>query len=144
MAVAFNRLDDLPEILVQGREREYLTFLFQTKSVRRWRIHGATLDHYVRQFAAHGAARAGFDYYRVNYSMAGLAQAKVRAAKTLDMPVLAVGASAGVGGALAQTLRPVAPDVQGVVLDDCGHFLPDECPDEFVQAVSAFWASRPC
>ena len=29
---AFNRLDDLPEILVQGRERAYLTWLFATKT----------------------------------------------------------------------------------------------------------------
>ncbi len=140
---AFNRLDDLPEILVRGREREYLTFLFQTKSVRRWRIDGPTLDEYVRQFSAPGAARAGFDYYRVNYSAAGLAQARARGEKPLNMPVLAIGASAGVGGALLKTLRPIAADVQGVVLDDCGHFLPDECPEEFVRAVTAFWTSRP-
>lgn len=140
---AFNRLDDLPEILVRGREREYLTFLFETKSVRRWRIDGPTLDEYVRQFAAPGAARAGFDYYRVNYSATGLAQARVRGDKPLPMPVLAVGASGGVSGALLKTLQTVAADVQGVVLDDCGHFLPDECPDEFVHAITAFWASRP-
>jgi pimeloyl-ACP methyl ester carboxylesterase len=140
---AFNRLDDLPEILVRGREREYLTFLFQTKSVRRWRIDAPTLEEYVRQFSAPGAARAGFDYYRVNYSTAGLAKARARSEKMLAMPTLAIGASGGVGDALYKTLRQVAPDLQGVVLDDCGHFLPDECPDEVVGAVTAFWRSRP-
>ena len=140
---AFNRLDDLPELLVQGREREYLTFLFQTKTLRRWRIDAPTLDEYVRQFAAPGAARASFDYYRVNYSAAGLAQARARGDKSLPMPVLAIGASGGVGGALLKTLQPVVADVQGVVLDDCGHFLPDECPDEFAHAVTTFWVSRP-
>jgi pimeloyl-ACP methyl ester carboxylesterase len=29
----------------------------------------------------------------------------------------------------------------GAVLDDCGHFLPEECPDEFVRALTGFWAS---
>ena len=140
---AFNRLDDLPEALIQGREREYLAFLFQTKSIRRWQIDGPTLEEYVRQFAAPGAARAGFAYYRVNYAPAGLAQARARGEKRLEMPVLAIGASGGVGGALLKTLQPLASDVQGVVIDDCGHFLPDECPAEFVHAVTAFWASRP-
>ncbi len=140
---AFNRLDDLPEILVQGREREYLAFLFQTKAIRRWRIDGAAFDDYVRQFAAPGAARAGFAYYRVNYSVSGLEQARARAKKPLAMPVLAVGASGGVGSALEKSLSPVAADVQGVVLDDCGHFLPDECPDEMVRAIQQFWASHP-
>jgi pimeloyl-ACP methyl ester carboxylesterase len=31
---AFNRLDDLPKILLQGREREFLTWLFRAKSTR--------------------------------------------------------------------------------------------------------------
>jgi pimeloyl-ACP methyl ester carboxylesterase len=39
-------------------------------------------------------------------------------------------------------LQPLAADVQGAVLDDCGHFLPEECPDEFVRALTGFWASR--
>jgi pimeloyl-ACP methyl ester carboxylesterase len=39
-------------------------------------------------------------------------------------------------------LQPLAADVQGAVLNDCGHFLPEECPDEFVRALTGFWASR--
>src|SRR5262249_4876897 len=31
---AFNRLDDLPEMLVQGHERAYLAWIFVTKSTR--------------------------------------------------------------------------------------------------------------
>jgi pimeloyl-ACP methyl ester carboxylesterase len=31
---AFNRLDDLPELLLQGRERQFLTWLFRAKAVR--------------------------------------------------------------------------------------------------------------
>lgn len=58
------------------------------------------------------------------------------------MPVLAIGASGGVGRALEKSLAPVAADVQGVVLEECGHFLPDECPDEMVRAILGFWASR--
>jgi pimeloyl-ACP methyl ester carboxylesterase len=139
---AFNRLEDLPELLVQGREREYLAFLFQTKAIRRWRIDGAAFDEYVRQFSVPGAARAGFAYYRVNYSIAGLAQARARATRRLPMPVLAIGASGGVGSALEKSLAPIAADVQGVILEECGHFLPDECPDEMVRAILGFWASR--
>jgi pimeloyl-ACP methyl ester carboxylesterase len=32
--VAFNRLDDLPEVLLQRRERAFLTWLFRAKSIR--------------------------------------------------------------------------------------------------------------
>src|SRR5260370_18753949 len=34
--LAFNRLDDLPEILLQGRERELLPCLFRAQSPRPW------------------------------------------------------------------------------------------------------------
>jgi pimeloyl-ACP methyl ester carboxylesterase len=36
---AFNRLDDLPELLLQGRERQFLTWLFRAKAVRPWTNH---------------------------------------------------------------------------------------------------------
>jgi pimeloyl-ACP methyl ester carboxylesterase len=41
-----------------------------------------------------------------------------------------------------KSLQPVASDAQGAVLDDCGHFQPEECPDEFVRAVTTFWSPR--
>jgi pimeloyl-ACP methyl ester carboxylesterase len=57
---AFNRLNDLPEMLIQGREREYLAWIFSTKSTRSYAIDPAALDEYTRQYSAPGAMRAGF------------------------------------------------------------------------------------
>ena len=96
----------------------------------------------MREYSTPGTLRAGFDYYRTNFSQAGLAQARVRAEKRLALPILAIGGGDGIRDALQKTLQPLASDVQGAVLEDCGHFIPEECPDEFVRAVVAFWASR--
>lgn len=137
---AFNRLDDLPEILVQGHERAYLAFLFATKSTRTYAIEPAAFDEYVRVFAAPGAARAGFAWYRANFSAEGLAQAKARAAQRLPMPVLALGGSDGVGDALHETVATLGDRVKGSAIGEgCGHFLPEECPDELAGAILAFW-----
>src|SRR5262249_51107318 len=46
---AFNRLNDLPEILTQGRERAYLAWIFATKSTRHYAIDSATLEDYTQQ-----------------------------------------------------------------------------------------------
>jgi pimeloyl-ACP methyl ester carboxylesterase len=54
---AFNRLDDLPEILVQGREREYLAWIFATKSFRSYAIEGAALEEYTAVFGTRRDAR---------------------------------------------------------------------------------------
>jgi pimeloyl-ACP methyl ester carboxylesterase len=137
---AFNRLDDLPEILVQGHERAYLTWLFATKTTRAYAIEPAALDEYVRVFSAPGTARAGFAWYRAAFSPEGLAQAKVRAARRLPMPVLALGGGDGVGDALRATVATIGDRVKGGAIGEgCGHFLPSECPDELAGAIIAFW-----
>jgi pimeloyl-ACP methyl ester carboxylesterase len=137
---AFNRLDDLPEILVQGRERAYLSWLFATKTTRTYAIEPAALDEYVRVFSAPGTARAGFAWYRAAFSPEGLAQAKVRAALRLPMPVLALGGGDGVGDALRATVATLGDRVKGGAIGEgCGHFLPSECPDELAAAILAFW-----
>jgi pimeloyl-ACP methyl ester carboxylesterase len=136
---AFNRLDDLPEILVQGRERAYLAWIFATKSTRSYAIEPAALDEYVRVFSAPGAARAGFAWYRTNFSPEGLAAAKARAARRLPMPVLALGGGDGVGDALRAAVATVGDHVRGGAINGCGHFLPEECPDELTDAILAFW-----
>jgi pimeloyl-ACP methyl ester carboxylesterase len=144
---AFNRLNDLPEILVEGHERAYLTWIFATKSTRSYAIDPAAIDEYTRQYSAPGAMRAGFGWYRANFNAAGLAQAQARAAKRLTMPVLALGGSDGVGDALRATIAPLGDRVQGGAItgatEGCGHFLPEECPDELTEAVLKFWQSTP-
>jgi pimeloyl-ACP methyl ester carboxylesterase len=142
---AFNRLNDLPEILVQGHEQAYLAWIFATKSFRTGAIEPAALDEYTREYSAPGAMRAGFAWYRANFDAEGLAQAKARAAKRLTMPVLALGGSEGVGDALRATVATIGDHVQGGSITGaatgCGHFLPEECPDELTDSVLKFWQS---
>ena len=144
---AFNRLNDLPETLVQGHEQAFLAWIFATKSTRSYAIDSAALEEYTRQYSAPGAMRAGFAWYRVNFGEEGLAQAKARAAKRLTMPVLALGGSDGVGDTLRATVATLGDRVQGGSItgatEGCGHFLPEECPEELTEAVLKFWQSTP-
>src|SRR3954452_490824 len=111
--LAFNRLDDLPEILLQGRERELLTWLFRAKSTRPWTITPADLDEYVRVNAAPGATRAALSYQRHTLGREGIAHTRGRAERKLAVPVLAVGAESGTGAVLLVTMRLVAVVVRG-------------------------------
>ena len=135
---AFNRLPDLPEVLIPGREREFLTWLFATKSVRGWRIGAAALDEYVRVLSAPGALRAALAYYRTAFSPEGLSQSQARAERKLAMPVLALGAETGVGDRLLETMRLVVADAQGGILADCGHYMPEERPATIAGALLRF------
>lgn len=135
----FNRLHDLPETLVQGHERAYLSWIFQTKSTRDDAIELAAVDEYVRVFSVPGAARAGFEWYRAAFSPEGLAQQQARAKLRLTMPVLALGGSDGLADRLKTSVATIGDHVEGGALAGCGHFLPEECPVQFTDAVLTFW-----
>ena len=77
----------------------------------------------------------------MNFSAEGLAQAKVRAAKRLPMPVLALGGKDGVGDALRATVGDHV--MGGAIGEGCGHFLLGECPDELAAAILASWREAP-
>ena len=136
--LAFNRLDDLPEILLQGRERELLTWLFRAKSTRPWTITPADLGEYVRVNAAPGATRAALSYQRHISGPKESRTARARAERKLAMPVLAVGAESGVGAMLLDTMRLVAADVQGAVFAGCGHYMPEEAPRAVAEQIIKF------
>src|SRR4029077_5234515 len=109
------------EILVQGRERAYLAWLFATKTTRNYAIEPAAFDEYVRVFSAPGVAGAGFAWSPAALSPEGLAQAKLRAARLLPMPVLALGGADGVGDALRATVAALGDHVKGGAIGEgCG------------------------
>jgi pimeloyl-ACP methyl ester carboxylesterase len=129
----FNQLPDLPEMLIQGRERAYLAWMFDQRSYRRETI---ALDTYVEAYSAPGAMRAGFAYYRAIPET--IAQNRRRAERKLAMPVLALGAEHSAGDGPLTTLKSVALNVSGGVLPDCGHFIPEESPDALLEHLVPF------
>lgn len=130
----FNQVLDLPEFLTSGREKEYLSFMFDKWSYRRDRV---AADTYAAAYGTPGGLRAGFAYYRAIPET--IRQNLERAKKPLLMPVLAIGAEHATANAPTETLRPHAPDLRGDVVPDCGHFVMEECPDEFNDQIIPFF-----
>lgn len=135
----FNRLSDLPELLITGRERLYLDWLFKTKMRNPSALSTADLDEYTRLFSAPGAMRAAFDYYRVLFNAGGLERNQQRSQKPLTMPVMAWGADGGVGNRLYATMLEIAEDVRGGVIGKCGHFVPEEAPETVADQLRTFF-----
>lgn len=123
---AFNRLDELPELLISGRETEFLTWLFRAKSLQAWTITAEDIAVYARQLAAPGALRAASSYYQSAFSPEGIAANQQRARVPLPMPVLALGAERGVGDVIINAMQALATNVQGSVIEHAGHYLPEE------------------
>ncbi|MBV8623730.1 MAG: alpha/beta hydrolase [Herbaspirillum sp.] len=135
---SFNRIPDLPEILVRGHEREYLTWLLSQKAVRPWVFTPDVIDEYVRTYTLPGGTRTAFAYYRESFSREALQANKARATRKLDMPVMVIGGEGGVASGLFNTMKEIASNLQGHVLEDCGHFVMEECPGEVAGHLNAF------
>jgi pimeloyl-ACP methyl ester carboxylesterase len=141
---AFHMTPDLPETLVQGREREYLSWFYREFCWQRGVIEEADIDEYVRCYSAPGALRAGFEYYRNMPRDQADNRALLDSGFRLQMPVLALGGARaearGRGEEPLESLRAIASNVQGGALPDCGHFIPEEQPAALAERLLCFFA----
>lgn len=129
----FNQVRDLPEMLTAGKEKEYLNFIFDNWSYQRDRI---AIQTYMDAYTSPGGLRAGFAYYRAIPQT--IAQNQKRAEKKLTMPVLAIGADQATRDAPQQTLEGRATHLKGAMLSECGHFVTEECPEQFMTELLPF------
>jgi pimeloyl-ACP methyl ester carboxylesterase len=129
---AFHMTPDLPEALVQGREREYLTWFYREFSWQPEAIEPSDIDEYVRCYTRPGALSSGFAYYRNIPRDKADNAAILESGFRLPMPVLALGGgraeARGRGGEPLESLRVIASNVRGGSVPDCGHFIPEEQP----------------
>ncbi len=133
----FNRLTDLNEELVRGRERLFFGYQFAKKAATPDAIPAYAVDVYVDAITADPRAlRASFAYYRALDET--IAQNEQRSKTRLTLPVLALGGALWSGASAAQTMRLAADDVTGVVLDDCGHYPAEEQSARFVEILEDF------
>ncbi|WP_314409082.1 alpha/beta fold hydrolase [Streptomyces kroppenstedtii] len=133
----FNRLPDLNEELVRGRERLFFGHQFATKAATPAAIPSYAVDVYVDAIAADPRAlRASFAYYRALDET--IAQNERRGRTRLTLPVLALGGALWSGASAAHTMRLAADDVTEVVLDDCGHYPAEEQPSRLVETLENF------
>lgn len=137
---AFHQTPDLPEALVTGHEDTYLGWFYRNYGARPDAIPDADIAEYLRVYRQPGALRAGFAYYRaIPQDIADNAEAAARS--KLPMPVLALGGdrSWGRGTEVAESLRRMAADVRGGVIANCGHWIPEEQPEELLRRLLAFF-----
>jgi pimeloyl-ACP methyl ester carboxylesterase len=135
--MALNMTPDLPEALIAGKERLYITYLTKPYCYNPESISTADLDEYLRCYASPGGMKAGFEYYRSFFQ--DVEHNQENAKTKLSMPTLALGGDMSLGDYLHQTLIPLAEDVRGTVIKQCGHFIPEEQPEQFVEVLKKFF-----
>ena len=128
---SFNVLPELPEVLTKGRKESFSTGYLITRQTHPERLTRARRDHYVESYTRAGGMSQGFAYYR---SAALSASQNVAFGKAkLQMPVLALGGQGGLGSNMRKSLEAHASNVQGGQIDDCGHYVMEEQPENVAQ-----------
>ncbi|EEY77661.1 hydrolase, alpha/beta domain protein [Acinetobacter calcoaceticus RUH2202] len=129
----FNQTLDLPEALITGREDTYLNYMFDKWS---WHKDKVAIETYIEAYKIPGRLTAGFNYYRSIPET--IRQNKIRETKSLDMPVLAIGAEHATDNAPYETMKKVSPYLTSAIVKDCGHFIMEEQSETFSSLILDF------
>lgn len=132
----FHMAPGIPEMLTAGRERDYIRAQIRAWSHRKAAVSEASITEHARHYASPGGMEAGFAYYRALPEDAALA-AQLRK-RRLTLPILAIAGRQGVGLRLSEALRAEADRVESVIVEECGHFVAEEAPGPFREALSRF------
>lgn len=133
----FHAIDGMPEFLIDGKEKEYLTWYFTNKTTVKDAISEADMDVYISAYTGRERLRNGFDYYR---SFAeSVIQNKAYQHK-LSVPILAIGGANSQGLNMGRAMQKISNnEVQSASIPDCGHYLPEEQPQCSLNLLSYFW-----
>lgn len=137
---AFNRTPALPEALVTGREAVYLGWFYRTFAHRAEVMRDDVIAEFLRCYRDPESLSAGFRYYRAVPQDIADNTAMIARFK-LPMPVLALGGAESWGRRMEvfESMQRVALDVRGGMIEDCGHFVPEEQPDALARQLIAFF-----
>ena len=134
---AFNRLQDINERMVAGREEIYFGHQFTSKAARPDAIPQHIVDVYVDLLRDPAALHAVFEYYRTLDEWPEQVH-RWRDEGPLSIPVLAIGGEYATGTGPEEVMRLLATNVTGLVIPGVGHFLAEEAPEALTKALLDF------
>jgi pimeloyl-ACP methyl ester carboxylesterase len=144
---AFQQTPNLPEALVEGKEREYVSWFFKGLAYNPSAITEEDIDVFANHFSSPGGMRAAFEHFRAFPIDAE--QNKESAKDKITMPVLVLGGDIypALGGdfpgnlALSST-QALAENVTGVTVPLSGHWIPEEQPEFVIKQLANFFGNN--
>lgn len=134
----FFEIPDFAEKVLAGHEKEFLDWFYRNKGfhIVPGSFSEAEITYYESTYAQPGRLAASLQLYRtIDRDISD----NIELSRTpLSIPVLAIGARYGLGSAVAESMRHVAGIVAPVLMEDTGHFIPDERPEALSQIIEAF------
>jgi pimeloyl-ACP methyl ester carboxylesterase len=136
---AFHAVRDLPELLIAGREREYLQSFFNYRIFNVGAISKADIDLFTAAYSAPGAIRAGLEVYRAFDQDINDNRESLQKNGKLSIPVLAIGGEISTSGSIMDDMmREVADNVVAVRIPRTAHWVVEENPDALLSEILKF------
>jgi len=135
----FFQAPDLPEVMISAAPEPFLRYLFRGLTFRAGAIEEPMIQEYLRAFTLPGTIRAGLEDYRAAATRDFEDDEKDRA-RRVRCPVLTIWGEFGKMHGMFDVLttwRDKADAVQGHPLP-CGHFIPEEAPEELLADLRTF------
>ena len=134
-----HNVPELPEALVSGREKVYLSWFFQNFAFNKAVFSDARIARYVKAYSKPSSLRAGFEYYRA-FEQDVIDNADHENHK-LTMPVLALGGgNSRLNKYVVDQLRPATTNLTGDLVPQSGHWIPEEQPAWLAKRLMTFWS----
>jgi pimeloyl-ACP methyl ester carboxylesterase len=136
---SFHTVRDLPELLIAGRERQYLQSFFNYRIFNVAAISNDDMEVFTNAYSAPGAMRAGLEVYRAFDQDIHDNRASLQKNGKLSIPVLAIGGEISTSGAIMKDMMDeVADHVVAVRIQNTAHWVVEENPDAFLSEVLKF------
>ena len=139
----FHNVPDLPELLVQGRERVYLKHFYDRLSQNPEAISNDDLGVFAEAYAQPGALRCGFNCYRAFEEDAVINAKWLEERGKIQLPCLSLWGGRSYqdeAGALSM-LSDYYANVSYQGVKGSGHWIAEEKPKEFVKAILG-WVAK--
>lgn len=138
----FHWQTDLPELLTQGRERQYIKHFYDRLCINPSAITPADVDYYASMFEKAGAMRAGFDVYRAFHKDAEENRDWVANHGKCAVPCMSLnGEGSFLANIAADQNLEVYEATETATIPGSGHWCAEENPAAFTQTVLT-WAGK--
>jgi pimeloyl-ACP methyl ester carboxylesterase len=121
---------DVPERLIVGNERAFLTWFYDRAIAAGSSIDPLSIEEYLRTFSGHDGVLGALGVYRGAF--ATIEQTEPLLQNKVRVPVIALGGDRSRGNQVREMIERVASDVSGGIVANCGHFVPEERPEQIV------------
>ena len=131
--------EGMAEAIITDNERSFIDWFYNNYTADKSAIDEQARSVYVRDFKGSEGIAGWFGVYR--NMLTTVDQTAPLAENKVQTPVLALGGAGSLGSSVAEQMRLVAQNVEEGVIENCGHFIPEEKPEELVRRFRDFSSS---